>query len=212
MPKLPQVSASAPLHGMAPKAKAPQNSNGNCACLCGSGLNHPRSTFLQGHDQRFVGQLATEVVIDGLSNARVQQLRLPTDIDLIGVQERIEVVSTAVTKFLSPALASKFESAAARRWAKVGKGKAQPELLLVDVVDRAVAIAGDLATKPPQSLAQTEEEYAMVPGAPIKVKVGRWQYDATVHGMSQAGKVTAVRYDTAGGKEIVKTEGQFTIV
>lgn len=60
--------------------------------------------------------------------------------------------------------------------------------------------------------ANSKEEYAVVLGAPIKVKVGRWEYDATIHGMSQAGKVTAVRYDSAGGKEIVKTEGQFTIV
>lgn len=195
---------------------APQAANGNCACLCGNGLNHPRSNFLQGHDQRFVGVLAQDAVDGTLTNARVEQLQLPAEVDEQDIQERINLVDSAVTRFFSPALAAKFVSAAHRRWDKVirdsqPKGQREPKAKTVNV-ERAVVIAEDMVTKPPMTLDQAEQEYAVVLGAPIKVKVGRWQYEATVHGMSQAGKVTAVRYESSSGKELVKTEGQFTII
>lgn len=199
---------------------APQPANGNCACLCGSGLNHPKSTFLQGHDQRFIGQLATEVVTDGLSNARVEQLQLPTEVDNADIQERINLVESAVDRFFSSALAAKFVSAVHRRWDKVlrdsqPKGVRQPTVKSAKTVKHpgtGETVDLQAALDAPHLGIVKEPEYAMVLGAPVKVRVGRWQYDATVHGMSQAGKVTAVRYDTAGGKEVVKTEGQFTIV
>jgi hypothetical protein len=200
---------------------APQaaNANGNCACLCGNGLNHPRSNFLQGHDQRFVGLLALDVVDGTLSSGRVEQLQLPGEVDGWDIQERITVTGNAVSKFFSSALAAKFDSAAHRRWAKTGKGgkndpagdgqtKNTVEADAIEALREQAAGAGDYGVQAPAK----DEELAVVPGAAVKVKVGRWEYDATVHGMNQSGKVTAVRYYSAGGKEIVKTEGQFKIV
>jgi hypothetical protein len=47
-------------------------------------------------------------------------------------------------------------------------------------------------------------------GTAVRVKVGRHEYDAAVHGMSQAGKVTAVRYAVKSGEE--KVTERFTIL
>lgn len=47
-------------------------------------------------------------------------------------------------------------------------------------------------------------------GTKVKVKIGRWTYDATVVGMNQAGKVTAVEYIDKKGEE--KTTDRFKLV
>lgn len=61
----------------------------------------------------------------------------------------------------------------------------------------------NLSTADPRELAgeapADQVSYAL--GAPVKVKVGRYVYDGFVHGMNQAGKVTAVRYTNKAGKD-----------
>jgi hypothetical protein len=47
-------------------------------------------------------------------------------------------------------------------------------------------------------------------GTTVKVKIGRWTYDATVVGMNQAGKVSAVEYTDKKGNE--KTTDRFELV
>jgi hypothetical protein len=170
-----------------------------CACLCGESVG-PKSTFRQGHDQRFISLLARETVDGTLANARVAQLQLPTEVDGQDIQERINVTGNAVSKFFSDALRFKFDSAVARRWDKVVKdSQPKPERK---------------TKKKSESNEGTEQvqDEALTLGASIKVKVGRWTYDATVHGMNQAGKVTAVRYYDKNDKEFVKPEGKFKIV
>lgn len=211
-----------------PGGRPRTDANGNCACLCGSGLNHPRSTFLQGHDQRFVGQLATEVVIDGLTDVRVQQLQLPTEANGWDIQERITQVGNAVSKFFSPALASKFVSAAHRRWDKTVRDSQpdhakrvsrKPKKSMVQQAAEANGLVEHPGTGETVDLQaaynapdpRTKDEQVTL-GAPVRVKVGRWEYDATVHGMNQAGKITAVRYYDKNDKEFVKPEGKFRLI
>lgn len=54
------------------------------------------------------------------------------------------------------------------------------------------------------------QEIQNLRGTTVKVKIGRWTYDATVVGMNQSGKVTAVEYTDAKGQE--KTTDRFTLI
>lgn len=194
-----------------------------CACWCGQSVA-PKSTFRQGHDQKLVGLVAYMVVDGGFTNEWVEYLQLPTEIDGQDIQERIDQLTAAVGKMFSEGLARKVDRAAMRAWQDAGKKglavvaeqmKATPEAVARETVDvdRAVAIAEDLATKSPMPLEQVEADYAAPAlGASIRVKVGRWERDAIVHGMSQAGKVTAIRYTNGDGKEVVRTDGKFKIL
>lgn len=214
-----------------PQAKAP-----TCGCLCGENVN-PRSTFRQGHDQRMIGELAQRVAEGSLTNLWVERLQLPTEVDGNDIQERINLTSAAVAKFFSDALARKFTVAAHNRWDELvrksqPKGVRQPQVKVekaskteerkfarasgLDLPKKSVEHPGtgetvDLqaAYDEPDPRVKAEES---VLGAPIRIKVGRWEYDATVHGMNQAGKITAVRYYDKNDKEFVKTEGQFKTV
>lgn len=91
-----------------------------CADGCGGRVNSPRSTFLQGHDQRLISRLAVEVVEDvELSSFARKLLELDTveryD-DAGDIQDRIDRVAAAVIMRFSSGLGFKFESAAHRRW------------------------------------------------------------------------------------------------
>lgn len=54
------------------------------------------------------------------------------------------------------------------------------------------------------------QEIQNLRGSAVRVKIGRWTYDATVVGMNQAGKITAVEYVDKKGAE--KTTDNFKLV
>jgi hypothetical protein len=58
--------------------------------------------------------------------------------------------------------------------------------------------------------AESEARMAVI-GTPVRVVVGRRKRNANVHGINQAGKVTAVKLVT-NGRETIKTEGEFTVL
>lgn len=165
-----------------------------CACTCGEPVS-AKATFRQGHDQKLVSLLAECTVDPGkLTNVLVQRLTLPTEAEdpKLDIQTRIDHISEAVFKTHSDALATKYVGAAHSAWDRVARNK---------------------KPRTPAAAPQVREERTEpVAGAEVRIKVGRHAYDATVHGMNQAGKITAVRYYTPGGHEMVKTEGQFTLM
>lgn len=183
-----------------------------CGCGCGQPVS-AKATFRQGHDQALISKLALWTADCNLDVVTITRLGLAEDVNDVDIQTRIDGVSSAVAKLFSPPLASKYYSAAMRRWEKAGRVKA-PAASPVDV----------LPVRPPD----TEELEKLVRGlasqpevvngemgldAPVRIKVGRWEYNAVVQGMNTAGKVTAVRYyNLSQHKEIVKTEGQFKLV
>lgn len=177
-----------------------------CGCLCGENVA-PRSTFRQGHDQRMVGELGQTAGACDVPEIWIRRLELPDNVNEFDIVDLIAVVADAVSKHYSPSLGNKVYSAAERAWHR--SGKAKPANLLEEAErgpeDKKEQRVLDLSVS-------TEQEYEVTPGAPVRVKVGRWEYDATVHGMNQAGKITAVRYYNKNEKEIVKTEGEFILI
>lgn len=181
----------------------------HCACSCGQPVS-PKSTFRQGHDQKLVGLVAFMVVDGGFTNEWVEYLQLPTEIDGQDIQERIDQLSAAITKMFSEGLARKVDRAAMRAWQESGKNKTA----------KTEAADKNWATKPPvavdpepvQPAERAAQDDPLALGAPIRVKVGRWERDAVVLGMSQAGKVTAIRYTNGDGKEVDRIDGKFKIL
>lgn len=96
----------------ATKTTTPPETRG-CACGCGESVER---VFKQGHDQRLISYLAEDIVYasrwDG-SCMGILKTRLDRQAD---IQDRINKVSAYVSAKLSPALATKFESAAGRQW------------------------------------------------------------------------------------------------
>lgn len=88
-----------------------------CACRCGFLVNHPRSTFLPGHDARMVSvalrDLRMRVRSDDWTGGKVVTRKLyqrwATDIAVDRFGERW-------------ALRQKFGSAADRQWTRITKG------------------------------------------------------------------------------------------
>jgi hypothetical protein len=179
----------------------------HCACSCGQPVS-PKSTFRQGHDQKLVGLVAYMVVDGGFTNKWVEYLQLPTEIDGQDIQERIDQLTAAIGKMFSEGLARKVDRAAMRAWQDASKTK---------TAKSPSALESEVFAQVDAERDERNDELAAeaVLGAPIRVKVGpRWEYDATVHGMNQSGKVTAVRYVPRSGKvrSKIAIEGQFTIV
>lgn len=192
-----------------------------CACWCGQSVA-PKSTFRQGHDQKLVGLVAYMVVDGGFTNEWVEYLQLPTEIDGQDIQERIDQLTAAIGKMFSEGLARKVDRAAMRAWQDAGKKglavvaeqmKTTPEAVARETAD-ASALESEVLAQVDAERVERDDELAAesVLGAPIRVKVGRWERDAIVHGMSQAGKVTAIRYTNGDGKEVVRTDGKFKIL
>lgn len=185
-----------------------------CACGCGSNLS-PKANFRQGHDQKLIGNLArwvSEGTIDKVARAK---LGLADDVNDVAFINRIAAVSDALSSKFSPQLANKFYAAAERArkaLAVAPKSEQSAEESLVEKVDREIKEGNYVVHSPDSPEKAPELNDEMHPGAEVRIKVGRRRYDATVHGMSQAGKVTAVRYYTPGGNEMVKTEGQFELI
>lgn len=171
-------------------------------CLCGCGeITNPNRMFRQGHDQRLVGLLADDVVTG--NGARVGFDKLPAGWDTTDMADRIERARRVITDRFSAALAAKFESAATRRAQRAGRKQVASAKHATVAQLHAAAAAGQ------QAKSEGVPEGA---GSAVRFKVGKRPkiYDGFVHGMNQAGKVTAVRYATASGKETVTTN--FTLV
>lgn len=194
----------------------------HCACSCGLPVA-PKSTFRQGHDQKLVGLVAFMVVDGGFTNEWVEYLQLPTEIDGQDIQERIDQLTAAITKMFSEGLARKVDRAAMRAWQDATKKglaivaeqmNATPAAVARETVDEPSDLESEVFAQVDAERAERDDELAAEPvlGAPIRVKVGRWERDAVVHGMSQAGKVTAIRYTNGDGKEVVRTDGKFKIL
>jgi hypothetical protein len=217
MPKLPPFSKNAPLNGTRKDTatEKPAVQIRKCSCQCGENVA-PRSTFRQGHDQRLVGWLAEKVVDGSFTGPEVEWLQLPTEIDDEDIQVRINHLVAAVRQAFSPALAAKVDRASANRWDKVlrnsqPKGQREPKAKKLAAVPNLI----EEAERGPEDKNAVElSNPAATLGARVQVKIGRWQYNAEVHGMNQSGKVTAVRYVPRSGsvKSKVATEGQFQIV
>lgn len=157
-----------------------------------------------------------------------------TYIETRDIMDRINTVSAAVAARFSAGLADKFTSAAMAKWDKsvrqgdlrearaqraanpapkrVRKAKAakverptpeQLEQAANDITDAGAIGEG----KPTSTVGQPIENLR---GTEVKVKIGRWTYDAIVVGMNQAGKITAVEYTNNKGDE--KTTDRFVLV
>lgn len=166
---------------------------GCCACGCGEQVSK-KATFRMGHDQRFMGMLV---------NAYREGKHLA--ITRGGVMVSGPIMNMAAD-YLSATGQAKLrgylDNASARparspkRWETdpdKNQDGAEPDLFSFD--------------QPIDGEGVTEQ----VLGAPVRIKVGRWEYDATVTGMSQAGKVTAVEYQSKSGLKTAQ-DGKFTIV
>lgn len=191
-------------------AEAPRQ----CACWCGQPIS-AKSTFRQGHDQRLVGLVAEMVVDGGFTNEWVEYLQLPTEIDDQDIQVRVNHLSDAIAKKFSEGLARKAAGAAMRAWERHGKIQTKHEVDAEASVLEVEAVAQERTGELRVDAYDEQGHATPALGAPIRVKVGpRWEYNATVHGMNQSGKVTAVRYVPRSGKvqSKIATEGQFTII
>lgn len=208
-----------------------------CACGCGEPVER---TFKQGHDQKLVSKLAADVVHGSYWDGRCMGILKRVD-DKADMEIRINKVSAYVGSKLSEALATKFDSAARRQWdiAVTGKERAdakaarraenaakpkrakKTEVIESGAAQVASEIKNDRVGKVVTATASNDDVDAeeasaspngqIKPGDSVRIKAGKRTRTATVRGMNQAGKVTAVAFMNAG-KEVVKTEGQFEIV
>ena len=209
-----------------------------CACGCGEPVAR---TFKQGHDQRLISRLASDLVHADVWRGTCMGILKLKDVRR-DQQDKIDTVSAYVSEKLSEPLGAKVYNAAMRQWelqknaderaaakaerAKANadkpkreskKGTAKPA---APSEEAGVAAPAEpkLITRAAASNDDVDAAEAALgngqpsPGAVVRVKVGKARpREATVHGMNQAGKVTAVRYKV-GKNEIIKTEGQFEIV
>lgn len=225
--------------GPAPSETAPPaqpKTARECACGCGETVAR---TFKQGHDQRLISLLASDIVYHDVWSGRCLGI-LKGDRVKWDIQDKINEVSSYVSAKLSAGLAAKFEAAASRAWEqekvksnreaakarraeekaakpkRVRKAGAEPVATSseeAEVAKPTLKVVKPTATNDDVDAAEAASSPTSKLGQPIKVRVGQGKRvrTATVTGMNQAGKVTAVTVTTAG-KDSVKTEGQFTIV
>lgn len=171
---------------------------GRCPCTCGQQLQTSKSRFRQGHDQRWASVAANDLVRGGTGLNLVKPDRIRDD-----MHDLITAAADEVTVRYSAALAAKFESMAHRAWANLEKTTRRSAEKVARDASREAPVAPT-----PEDIEPEPEGY--VTGATIRVKVGRWERAAFVHGMNQAGKVTAVRYTDASGNE--KVTERFTVL
>lgn len=128
----------------------------SCGCWCGEPLTG-KGTFRQGHDQRLVSRLATELVEGVLSPEAKRGLGLAKWDEADDIQNRIDELTAAVGRVYSAGLATKVNSAAMRRWEKAGKSKkgtnGKPLPKTAPTVDspEAKRLAGDKPAAAPKS-------------------------------------------------------------
>lgn len=175
----------------------------SCACGCRQPVTtSDRVTryFRQGHDQRLIGILAGVAAegrevgfVDGgmlvTGSAQSYGARFLKD----GGLAKLDVaIKRAVEKATKPKRGRK---AAGLATCEHGNLTAFP------CTECENAVAGPGSRRDLPSL-----------GDEIKVKIGRHVYFARIHGMSQAGKVTAIAYRTKSDPNTEKTTDRFVIV
>lgn len=187
----------------------------NCACGCGIPVSSKARNFRQGHDQRLVSLLANDLVS---GTGRGLNL-LPADAAKNDIQWRIDQVTRVVRERLGVPLGNKVYNAAMRAWELEGKRQKRADAKRDNQTAKTQPTADELMGPNKPELAERvfaetdpEPENTTKLGSPVRVRIGRWTYDATVHGMNQAGRVTAVSYIAkSNGLQKVATEGQFTL-
>jgi hypothetical protein len=212
-------------------------------CKCGCGETVARQ-FKQGHDQRLVSNLASDLVRMDVWDGRCMGILTKADVKS-DQQAKIDKVSGYVRDKLSDALATKVYNAAMRAWELDKTQGARNEAKAARKAERDAKAAERAARKAEKAASPSEEagpaaapaerklitkatasnddvdaEEARIeadasangfkPGDSVRVLIGKRKRNATVHGMNQAGKVTAIVL-TTNGKETIKTDG-FTIV
>jgi hypothetical protein len=207
-----------------------------CACGCGESVAR---TFKQGHDQVLISKLSSDLVYGDVWGGTAAGILKKTEVGT-DIQDRINKVAEYMRAKLTEALATKFENAVARTWeleksrterdaakaARKAEAAAKPKRATKAATPSEEA--GDAPkparkprnTKPVATNADVDAEEAAADaatnghklGATVKVKIGKAARlrTATVTGMNQAGKVTAVTIKT-GDRETVKTDG-FVVV
>lgn len=208
-----------------------------CACGCGESVVR---TFKQGHDQKLVSKLAEDIVYASVWDGACLGI-LKTRLDRAAdIQDRITKVAEYMRAKLTPALADKFVRAAERQWelekdkARLEQARAERKLAAANKPKRtkkAAAVPSEeagatvtpitaakratvtaTATNDDVDKAEAAADAAQAGlGQKVKIKAGKRTRNATVTGMNQAGKVTAVTFQNAG-KDVVRTEGQFELV
>lgn len=221
------------------KTKAPADAEPKtCACGCGEPVVR---SFKQGHDQRLVAKLARDLVYmdvwDGkcMSILRLKDVRGDQEekINKVADYVRSKLSDALGEKVYRAAMRTwelektrgvRAEKKAAAKAAKADKPKRSRKAVTSALrPDTTAASEEATAVKEPKLItkaaasnddvdaAEAAMESGAALGATVRVKVGRRERNATVHGMNQAGKVTAIRYKV-GNNEITKTEGQFEVV
>jgi sRNA-binding protein len=218
---------------MAKTTTAATTESAVCRCGCGAPVER---TFKQGHDQRLISKLAEDLVYGSIWDGKCMGILKGAQVRA-DIQERINIVRDRVASGISESLASKFANAASRAWElqkskderAAAKAERKAALAAKPAKKTTKAEAAD-APKPPRKPMNTkpvatnddvdaeEEKLATVtplvgpqPGSSIRVRIGKRVRNATVRGMNQSGKVTAVALQN-GKTEVVKTEGQFEVV
>lgn len=173
-----------------------------CACGCGAEVNsadHVQRLFRQGHDQRLIGMLASAA-------AQNREVGLNEGGMLTTGSAR-----TYGARFLKDGGCAKLDAAIKR----AGERAARPKRTAIQR-----AVADDRTT---HGISATTEDIQRAKDAPhpagepsmgdeIRVRIGRHEYYARVHGMNQAGKVTAVSYRTKANPDVEKVTERFVLL
>lgn len=176
-----------------------------CGCGCGEPANSGR-TFLQGHDQALIGRLARLKAAGG-------QVRWNTS----DAGEFVDEPLAYGARVFSEGGMAKLERALANGTA--APKKAAPAIATKEKVTASVPEVCEHGLDPARcdghgnyhAKANHVHTATLGLGAKVRIKVGRHEYDGTIHGMNQAGKVTAVQYSTRTGDTKVAHD-KFTIV
>lgn len=171
--------------------------NPYCADNCGAQTSSPRSTFLQGHDQRLISALAELTTYGELTTYWIARLELSEGVNDADIQNRINEVSEAVQAKFSGGLASKYVSAAHNRWAK--------EIRKEDLADRRTKSK----TKKAEAEAAAANREANKP-APKPTPTGKRAARKQVAGLKKAQAVAPVEAAPAStvGQETADTAGK----
>jgi len=179
-----------------------------CACGCGAGIT-PKRVFRQGHDQRLIGLLA-EAARDGkeighlsggvliTGSPRTYGAKVLADGGQYKLDNAIKLALIHLQKRTERLLAKKARATAAAR--------REIAALEQELADVPTTQTSDVP------LAKVPHEPAHKPGDEIGVRIGRHIYNARIHGMNQAGKVTAVEYTVkSSGAKKIALGGKFEI-
>lgn len=168
-----------------------------------------KSTFAQGHDARLVSFLV-EGHMDGYQIRQLVGGRYvvrDTPADAAGIaSDKLRAKAEAATQNAADRQAVKTEKAAVRQAARDAKAKEKAEKEAAAAAKKAEAAAAKTAN--PKAVGaevvagSAEGDQTPLDEGQIKIKVGRWEYNATI---DDEGNATYV--DGAGATQIVERDG-----